>query len=167
MPVELKAQPRWVCWRLVERGGRRTKMPVCAATGKMASSTDGATWCSFEAAVAACGKLGANGVGFVFGPDRAYTGLDLDHVLHDGVLDAEYRWVVDEADTYTEVRYVKISDTLRPPFSLYPTRRQDPLPPWPAQPASARSSRRTTPSPRPVSGCRSPSAASSGCTCAL
>ena len=76
---------------------------------------------------------------------------------------------VDEAfrQLEQEMRCVKISDTLRPPFSLYPTRRQDPLPPWPAQPASARSSRRTTPSPRPVSGCRSSSAASSGCTCAL
>ena len=36
-------------------------------------------------------------------PDRAFTGLDLDHVLTDGALDPEYRWVVDEAGTYTEV----------------------------------------------------------------
>ena len=103
VPAELKAQQRWVCWKLVERDGRRTKMPVCAATGKMASSTDAATWCPFDEAVAACGRLGCDGVGFVFGPDRAYTGLDLDHVLHGGVLDEEYRWVVDAADTYTEV----------------------------------------------------------------
>ncbi len=103
VPDELKRQPRWVCWKLVERDGRKTKMPVCAATGKMASSTDASTWCSFGAAVAAVGRLGASGIGFVFGPDRAYTGLDLDHVMHDGFLLKEYRWVVEESGTYCEV----------------------------------------------------------------
>ncbi len=103
VPAELKALDRWVCWKMVERGGRRTKMPVCAASGKMASSTDAATWCSFEQAVAAVERLGASGIGLVFGPDRAYTGLDLDHVLHDGVLEPGYRWVLEEASTYAEV----------------------------------------------------------------
>ena len=88
---------------MVEKNGRRTKMPVCAATGRMASSTDASTWCSFEQAVSNVARVGGSGVGFVFGPDRAYTGLDLDHVLHDGVLEPGYQWVVDAAGTYTEV----------------------------------------------------------------
>lgn len=54
-------------------------------------------------AVAAVGRWGADGVGFVFGPGRAFTGLDLDHVIEGGVLDPAYRWVVDEAATYAEV----------------------------------------------------------------
>lgn len=87
VPGELKAEPRWVCWRLVERDGRRTKMPVDARTGRMAKSTDPATWATFEEAVAARDRLGCSGVGFVFGSDRAYTGLDLDHVIHGGALD--------------------------------------------------------------------------------
>lgn len=103
VPAELKSQARWVCWRLVERDGRNTKMPVDAKTGKMASSTDAATWTTFDGAVRASAKLRCSGVGFVFGPDRAYTGLDLDHVIRNGVLDEQYRWVVDEACTYTEV----------------------------------------------------------------
>ncbi len=105
VPAELKAQDRWVCWRrkLIPGKDRWTKVPVCAATGREASSTDASTWCSFERAVAAVGTHGTVGIGLVFGPDRAYTGLDLDHVLHDGVLDERYRWVVEEADTYTEV----------------------------------------------------------------
>ncbi len=82
VPAELKAQSRWACWRLGERAGRRTKMPVCARTGRMASSTDAATWCDFDEAVAACDRMKCSGVGFVFGPNRAYTGLDLDHALH-------------------------------------------------------------------------------------
>lgn len=103
VPTELRGEPRWVCWRLVERDGRRTKMPVDARTGRMAKSTDPATWATFEDAVAAVGRLGCSGVGFVFGPDRAYTGLDLDHVIHGGVLEERYRWVVEQAGTYTEV----------------------------------------------------------------
>ncbi len=103
VPAELKAEPRWVCWRREERGGKTTKLPVCAANGRMAKSTDPKTWASFEEAVAAVGRWRCDGVGFVFGPDRAYTGLDLDHVIEGGVLDSAYRWVVEEAGTYTEV----------------------------------------------------------------
>ncbi len=104
VPAELKVLDRWVCWKLVQvKDGRWTKVPVCAATGREASSTDSATWCSFDAAVGSVGRHGTKGIGLVFAPDRAYTGLDLDHVIHDGVLDPAYQWVVDEADTYTEV----------------------------------------------------------------
>ena len=103
VPAELKAEARWVCWRREERGGKATKLPVCAANGRMAKSTDPATWATFGEAVAAVGRWRCDGVGFVFGPDRAYTGLDLDHVIEGGVLDPEYRWVVEEAGTCTEV----------------------------------------------------------------
>lgn len=103
VPRELKEEPRWVCWRRETRNGKSTKLPVDAHTGRMAKSTDPATWAPFEEAVAAVGRWRCDGVGFVFGPDRAFTGLDLDHVIVDGVLDAEYRWVVEEAGTYTEV----------------------------------------------------------------
>lgn len=103
VPAELKAEARWVCWRCEERSGRATKLPVDAHTGRMAKSTDPATWATFEDAVAAVGRWRCDGVGFVFGPDRAFTGLDLDHVIEDGALDPAYRWVVDEAGTYTEV----------------------------------------------------------------
>ena len=103
VPAELRAEARWVCWRRETRGGKTTKLPVDARTGRMAKSTDPATWATFEEAVVAVGRRHCDGVGFVFGPDRKYTGLDLDHVLVDGALDPEYRWVVDEAGTYAEV----------------------------------------------------------------
>lgn len=103
VPFELRAEARWVCWRREERGGKTTKLPVCAATGRMAKITDPTTWATFGDAVAAVARWRCDGVGFVLGPDRAYTGLDLDHVLADGALDPAYRWVVDEAGTYTKV----------------------------------------------------------------
>lgn len=106
IPTELRAEARWVCWKRVERDGRATKMPVDARSGRMAKSTDPATWATFEDAVAAVRRIGCDGVGFVFGPDRAFTGLDLDHVMEGGALADEYRWVVEEAATYTEVSCV-------------------------------------------------------------
>ena len=103
VPAELRTEPRWVCWRAQTRDGRTTKLPVNPSTGRMASSTDASTWSDFDTAVAAVGRWHASGVGFVFAPDRAYTGLDLDHVLSGGVLADAYRWVVSEAHTYCEV----------------------------------------------------------------
>lgn len=103
VPEELRREPRWVCWRRETRGGKTTKLPVDAHTGRMAKSTDPATWATFDEAVAAVGRWRCDGVGFVFGPDRAFTGLDLDHVIEGGALDPAYRWVVEEAGTYTEV----------------------------------------------------------------
>ncbi len=103
VPAELRAEPRWVCWRAQSRGGRTTKLPVNPSTGRMASSTDASTWSDFDTALAAVGRWHASGIGFVFAPDRAYTGLDLDHVLSGGVLADAYRWVVSEARTYCEV----------------------------------------------------------------
>ena len=103
VPAELKAEARWVCWRREELNGKTTKLPACAANGRMAKSTDPATWATLEEAVAAVGRWRCDGVGFVFGPDRAFKGLDLDHVIEGGVLDPAYCWVVEEAGTYTEV----------------------------------------------------------------
>lgn len=103
VPEELRREVRWVCWRRETRCGRTTKLPVDAHTRRMAKSTDPETWATFEEAVAAVGRWRCDGVGFVFGPDRAFTGLDLDHVIEGGALDPEYRWVVEEANTYTEV----------------------------------------------------------------
>lgn len=103
IPEELKRRDQWICWELVERNGKTTKVPKRADTGGNAKSTDPGTWCGFDAAIAGCGKHGLDGIGFVFAGDREVTGLDLDHVLVDGQVAEEYAWVVGAADTYTEV----------------------------------------------------------------
>jgi primase-polymerase (primpol)-like protein len=65
VPVELRELPQWVVWRREERDGKATKVPYDAKTGQRASSTDPATWTTFDQA-AGVAKLGADGVGFVF-----------------------------------------------------------------------------------------------------
>lgn len=86
VPAELKTEACWVCWRREERGGKTTKLPVDARTGRMAKSTGPTTWATFEDAVAAVGRRRCDGVGLVFGPDRAYTGFALDHVVEGGFI---------------------------------------------------------------------------------
>lgn len=103
IPDELKCRPQWVCWSLVERNGKTTKVPRRAGTGGNAKSTDPDTWCEFETAVNGCERHGFDGIGFVFAGDREITGLDLDHVLVNDVVAEEYAWVIGAADTYTEV----------------------------------------------------------------
>jgi hypothetical protein len=80
IPQELRDLPQWVNWRLEDRGGKPTKIPINPHTGKPASSTDPKSWADFAAAVDACEKGGVDGVGFVFSSADPYTGIDLDKV---------------------------------------------------------------------------------------
>lgn len=82
IPGELKARSQWVVWRLElrEGGPKPTKVPYYAV-GHKASSTDPATWLSFDAAWALYRCGGFDGVGYVFSPDDPYCGIDLDPEL--------------------------------------------------------------------------------------
>jgi putative DNA primase/helicase len=77
VPAELRELPQWVLWRMVTRDRKPTKQPV-TTNGKAASTTDPATWCSFEEALAAAGRRGVAGIGFVFAEGGPFCGVDLD-----------------------------------------------------------------------------------------
>jgi P4 family phage/plasmid primase-like protien len=77
VPGELRNCAQWVNWRYEERDGKPTKVPVRAGTNIRASSTDPASWTSFENAIAL--KNGHAGVGIVFTPEAGIVGIDLDH----------------------------------------------------------------------------------------
>ena len=78
-PSEMTSMRRWVRWRPVRRGGRWTKLPTTVA-GTPASSTNPATWTSFEEAVSDPKRR----IGFVLGDGIGC--IDLDHCLIDGHL---------------------------------------------------------------------------------
>lgn len=79
IPLELQAIPRWVMWRLVNKGGRDTKVPF-TIDGTPASSTNADKWASFDDVADAYmfdTDKGFSGLGFVFtGED--YHGIDID-----------------------------------------------------------------------------------------
>lgn len=76
IPLELQAIPRWVMWRLVNKGGRDTKVPF-TIDGTPASSTNADKWASFDDVADTYIYGGFSGLGFVFtGED--YHGIDID-----------------------------------------------------------------------------------------
>ena len=105
VPDALRDRPQWVCWRVVERGGKPTKMPVCAFTGEAASSTDPQSWVTFDDALAACSRdTQLAGIGFVFSADDPFAGVDLDHCIdpETGDIKAWARVILNDFDSYCE-----------------------------------------------------------------
>jgi hypothetical protein len=86
---ELKSLAQWVLWRLETRGLEPTKVPYDAGAllhhnlQRGASSTEPATWSTFEEAQAAYRQHSADytGVGFVFKRGGGLAGVDLDDCL--------------------------------------------------------------------------------------
>jgi integrase len=75
IPAELRDRPQWVGWRHEVRDGKPTKVPRRpGAPSRNASSTDPATWASFEDARATVERGEADGIGYVFAAEDPYTG---------------------------------------------------------------------------------------------
>lgn len=84
IPEALTGRDQWVVWRSEERGGKPTKVPYNARTGKLAESDNPATWASYAEALKAAQSAGDDGIGYVFSPDDPYTGIDLDDCIDGG-----------------------------------------------------------------------------------
>lgn len=100
VPGELKSLPQWVCWRYVERDGRKTKMPI-QVDGRAASSTDPQTWNTFEA----CAASGVGvGIGLVVTTSAGIVGIDFDKVIDQtGQVEPWAEAVISELGSYTEI----------------------------------------------------------------
>ena len=77
-PDELTKLDNWCVWRLVNRNGKQTKIPINAETGEMAKSNDADTWSSYEKAFEVFQDTNADGLGFFFEPP--YVGVDIDDI---------------------------------------------------------------------------------------
>src|SRR3954452_23419859 len=80
IPEQLTERPQWVCWRLEERDGKKTKVPYTPGTERRASSTDLMTWRTFSEAQQAYEQSEPpyDGIGFVFCSADPFAGVDLD-----------------------------------------------------------------------------------------
>jgi putative DNA primase/helicase len=104
LPEELLARPQWVCWCYeTTKQGKLTKVPYNARTGQKASTTNPATWSTYEQAFDARSQDHYDGVGFVFNND--YTGIDLDHCIDEetGKPNAWAQSIIDHINSYTEL----------------------------------------------------------------
>ena len=96
----LKQQQIWVCWKYVDKNGRKTKQPFAVSGRATGTSNDHKSeWVDYETAIAAMeqpdGKF--DGVGFVM-PEGVFL-LDVDHVEQEDPLFASVR---DLFPTYLE-----------------------------------------------------------------
>lgn len=106
IPYELKQLDRWCCFKIVERQGRQTKMPVDPRTGNLAKSNDEETWADFDTALSS--SVNYDGIGFFF--KEPYIGIDIDDVggeiedyrndKHDNNIVSEF---IDTLGSYAEV----------------------------------------------------------------
>jgi hypothetical protein len=80
IPAELRERPQWVTWKLING----TKVPFNARTGKAASSTDPATWATYDEACRAAQHRHHAGIGYVFSADDPFVGIDLDDCIDAG-----------------------------------------------------------------------------------
>lgn len=108
IPDELKAMPRWVCWRAVpdpKSHSGISKQPVNPRTGGMARSNDPTTWTDFETAAAAA--VDYAGIGFMF-YESGYIGIDIDDRpseitdYRNGIRDNIFGQMNDTLQTYAE-----------------------------------------------------------------
>jgi putative DNA primase/helicase len=104
LPTELVNLPHWLGWRAQVRAGKRTKVPISPRTGRLASSTDPATWTTFDVAASFAEQSHCDGVGFVF-THSPYVGIDLDHCIdpRSGELEAWAMAIVERFASYTEI----------------------------------------------------------------
>lgn len=106
IPRELKERRQWVCYRIEERDGNKTKVPyrtdkVGRGRGK---TNDPETWHTFAEVLEAVGKPKNrfDGIGFVLSQDDPYTFIDFDHVVNDGVIEGWAREIIEKVASYTE-----------------------------------------------------------------
>lgn len=116
IPKELQAVSRWVCWAYTwSRTKKKWDKPPRRVDGRLASSTDAASWCDFGRAVDAVesGVPRFDGVGHVLRCD-GLVALDLDRCIAEGRagavrlgdldgIDAWARAIARDLDSYTEV----------------------------------------------------------------
>jgi hypothetical protein len=99
IPEELRTVARWVCWRYTYTD-RWVKVPY-QVNGCKASSTNAATWNTFDACFDAYLVDAYDGIGFVFdGSD--FTGIDMDHCVGAG-LSKLAQDVLDQVPGYAEL----------------------------------------------------------------
>lgn len=101
----LKQDKRWVAWRYLQRGQRKTKPPVDPHTGRAASVADEETWGTYEQAWDRKQRDNLPGVGYVLREDSGIVGADLDHVRNaeTGVVEPWAQDIINLRETYCEV----------------------------------------------------------------
>ena len=100
IPEDLKKEKRWCLYKIVNKNGKNTKIPI-EPSGKYAKVSDKTTWNTYERCLNSLDK--ADGLGFFLGD--GYVGIDLDDVADD-----VYAYFTDNKESVTS-DFLKNIDT--------------------------------------------------------
>jgi hypothetical protein len=102
IPQELKDRNQWIVWKMIQRGGKDTKVPF-QPSGITARSDDPTTWASFDDCVKVVGSY--SGLGYVFSERDPYCGIDFDS-CYDPDTNSMAGWAkcwLEQLDSYSEI----------------------------------------------------------------
>ena len=106
IPPELQARPQWACSSgKPGAGDKEGKRPRNPKSGGFASTTDPATWGTFDEAVRCAARKGYQHVGYMLSADDPFAIVDLDDKAAKPATDAEreeFARIVEDMDSYTE-----------------------------------------------------------------
>ena len=106
LPIGLTTMDQWVLWTRENRDGKLTKVPY-QTNGERAESNNLRTWAPYPVVLKAWQEAPEQyaAIGFVFGPDDPYAGVDLDNCLDEqGDFKPWAKPILDRfANTYTEI----------------------------------------------------------------
>jgi primase-polymerase (primpol)-like protein len=111
IPDQLRAVNQFGVWRFEEFSDEDTgeawwdKIPINARTSRFASSTNPATWSSFDAAAEAYRRGSYDGLAYFLCPGSGIVGIDQDKCRDRtcGAIEQWARSIVDRLKTYTEI----------------------------------------------------------------
>ena len=99
IPMYLKENARFCCWKYDDTNGRKTKIPYSPHTGRKAKANNPNTFSDFNTAINASGY---EGIGIRV--DGRIVGIDLDHCIEGGELSTWAKEITNYFnDTYIEV----------------------------------------------------------------
>lgn len=101
IPKELQNTPHWILWKAEVRNGKKTKVPY-QINGEMAQSNNKRTWSTFPTIIKFYEQGGYDGIGFMFGKDDPFIGIDIDHCVEEGALTQLAEDVIEIIQSYTE-----------------------------------------------------------------
>ena len=106
IPAGLRAEKRWVVWRMEKRAKNWTKIPLQVASLRKAKSNDPSTWSPMETTVfrlSRAEKDNIDGIGFMLGD--GFAGVDLDRCVdpQTGAIEPWAADIIHRFGTYAEI----------------------------------------------------------------
>lgn len=103
LPQMLKENPQWILWKpeYLQDKDKVNKIPINPKNYRNASSTNPATWTSYDEAVSAL--IPGYGLGFVLSTDDGLTGIDIDKCIADNWIEPWVQEIINELGSYSEL----------------------------------------------------------------